>query len=122
MRTYSQVGACLVGTAKKRLLLSMLLLSACDKSQKSFHAYFFGRALLVLPLQELALIQQMLPEELLLLIFSQLPSYGLGPVQCTCKQWKAVSSYPSLWKAACMEAFQASGYEENCKIVRSGHR
>ena len=83
----------------------MLLSSACGNSHKSSQAYFIRRTLLVPPLQELAPIQQMLPEELLLLIFSKLPSYGLGPVQCTCKQWKAVSSYQSLWKAACMEAF-----------------
>lgn len=72
--------------------------------------------------QELALIQQMLPEEMMLYIFAKLPVSVLGFSQCVCKQWKTVGASPSLWRAACDDAFFDSDKGTNTQLVREKYR
>lgn len=55
---------------------------------------------------ELAPIQAMLPDELLLIVLSHVNSYTLGSVACVCRHWRALVEHPRLWEAACTEAFR----------------
>ena len=50
---------------------------------------------------ELSLIEQLLPEELLLHIFERLPITALGTAQCVCAQWRRVGATQTLWRRAC---------------------
>jgi hypothetical protein len=71
---------------------------------------------------ELALIQRLLPEEILLLIFGKLDAISVAAAQCVCRQWRAVGAGPSLWRAACMGAFPFSTPQENAQLVRLKYR
>lgn len=51
---------------------------------------------------ELSLIEQLLPEELLLAVFARLPITSLAAAQCVCGQWRRVGGAPPLWRRACM--------------------
>lgn len=51
---------------------------------------------------ELSLIEQLLPEELLLSILARLPITSLAAAQCVCSQWRRVGAAPPLWRRACM--------------------
>jgi F-box-like len=89
----------------------------------------WGQTHAIVPLQifdvflpQLGLIQQLLPDEMVFLIFSHLDSYSLGAVQCVCKSWAHIAAAPALWQAACMEAFKSSGLEANAQLVHSHYR
>ncbi|MQL72756.1 hypothetical protein Taro_005089, partial [Colocasia esculenta] len=66
-----------------------------------------------------ALIHHSLPDELLFEIFSRMPPYSLGRAACVCRKWRYTVRNPTLWRAACLKAWQASGASENCRIVQS---
>ena len=51
---------------------------------------------------ELSLIEQLLPEELLLHIFERLPITALAAAQGVCRQWRRVGAAQPLWRRACM--------------------
>lgn len=53
----------------------------------------------------LSLIEEMLPDEMLLHIFKHLSVTNLAIAQCVCHQWRYVGASPSLWRNACMDAF-----------------
>lgn len=67
---------------------------------------------------ELALIQRLLPEELLLKTFALLGPYALGRVACVTKQWRTLSHHSGLWKPACLEAFAADGESKLEALLR----
>ena len=69
------------------------------------------------PEKELSLIEKLISEELLLLVFNRLPLASLGAAQVVCRQWRAVGGSPSLWRAACAEAFQAAVGPSNEEVV-----
>jgi hypothetical protein len=71
---------------------------------------------------ELALIQKLLPEELVLKIFELLDPYVLGRLACVCSQWRSWTMYSPLWKAACFEAFQADDPAERTALQRRLYR
>jgi len=71
---------------------------------------------------ELALIQKLLPEELVLKIFELLDPYVLGRLACVCTQWRAWTMYSPLWKAACFEAFQSDVPAERAALQRRLYR
>ncbi|PRW56111.1 F-box 7 [Chlorella sorokiniana] len=71
---------------------------------------------------ELALIEQLLPEELLLHIFERLPIIGLATAQLVCRQWRRVGAAQPLWRRACMNAFFTSTPEQNAALVRAQYR
>lgn len=71
---------------------------------------------------QLAPIQRLLPEELLLRVFDFLPSYALGMAQCVCSHWRAVGAAPRLWEAACNDAFADSSRGKNIELLRSQFR
>lgn len=71
---------------------------------------------------ELAPIQRLLPEEVLLLVLGKLPIAALGAAQCVCRQWRAVGNSPCLWRRACLEAFYNSDLETNSRLVRTQYR
>lgn len=71
---------------------------------------------------KLAPVQVLLPEELLLLVFSKLTVTGLGAAQCVCRQWRAVGNSQGLWQQACLEVFHNSNFEQNCKLAKSQFR
>jgi len=71
---------------------------------------------------ELALIQKLLPEELMLKIFELLDPHVLGRLACVCSQWRAWTMYSPLWKAACVEAFQADQPAERAALQRRLYR
>lgn len=72
--------------------------------------------------RELSLIEKLLPNEILLLVFARLPVSSLGAVQCVCHQWRMVANYPSLWRAACMEAFCHVSPHVNDRLLKQFHR
>jgi hypothetical protein len=74
------------------------------------------------PQVELALIQKMLPDEMLLLVLSKLPITALGAAQCVCRHWRMLGNSPCLWQRACLEAFYNSDLATNCKLVRTQYR
>jgi F-box protein 9 len=67
-------------------------------------------------------IQKLLPDEMLLLIFSKLPIGSLGAAQCVCQQWRAVGAAPSLWLSACQEAFPDVDSSEGAAQMRDKYR
>lgn len=54
---------------------------------------------------ELALIQRVLPEEVMLSIFQRLSPYVVGRCSLVCRQWRLLADHPRLWERACKEAF-----------------
>ncbi|KAK9831468.1 hypothetical protein WJX81_008220 [Elliptochloris bilobata] len=72
---------------------------------------------------ELAPIQQLLPEEMLALVLSHLPSaYALGAVACVCRGWRSAAQNPALWRAACARTFSELQHDELARLVRLSHR
>ncbi|PSC69046.1 F-box 7 [Micractinium conductrix] len=71
---------------------------------------------------ELSLIEKLLPEEMLLYVLQFLPIHGLAAAQIVCRQWRSVGGSPSLWRAACMDAFFTSTVEQNEDLVRRQYR
>lgn len=63
--------------------------------------------------RKLGLIEQMLPDEMLLHVFQRLSVTNLGIAQCVSKQWRSIGSTPSLWRSACLEAFYKPGEHIN---------
>jgi hypothetical protein len=74
------------------------------------------------PQGELSLIEQLLPEELLLLIFERLPIVSLAAAQCVCHAWRRVGGAQPLWRAACRDAFFSTPMEHNAALVRQLYR
>jgi len=68
---------------------------------------------------ELAPIQKVLHEELLIRIFSHLPPVALGKVACVCKGWRDICTTPKLWNAACQITWQTHGEDFNRELVHS---
>ncbi|KAG1672950.1 hypothetical protein FOA52_012395 [Chlamydomonas sp. UWO 241] len=66
---------------------------------------------------ELAPIQIMLPDEMLLLVLSKLTAYDLGAAACVCRDWMEVIQHPKLWEVACTEAFQMQ-YPDRAALSR----
>jgi hypothetical protein len=50
---------------------------------------------------DLSLIEQLLPEEMLLHIFERLPIASLAAAQLVCRQWRSVGDTQTLWRRAC---------------------
>ena len=74
-------------------------------------------------LQVLAPIQQLLPEEMLALVLSHLPTaYDLGAVACTCRGWRTSAHNPALWRGACARTFQELQPDALARLVRLNHR
>ena len=72
---------------------------------------------------ELAPIQQLLPEEMLALVLSHLPTaYDLGAVACTCRGWRTSAHNPALWRGACARTFQELQPDALARLVRLNHR
>lgn len=72
--------------------------------------------------RELSLIEQLLPNEMLLLVFAQLPLSSLGAVALVSRQWRGVAAAPSLWRAACADAFALCPAEVNERLLFKFHR
>ncbi|CAA6663811.1 unnamed protein product [Spirodela intermedia] len=68
---------------------------------------------------ESSLMHRCLPDELLFEIFSRMPPYALGKAACVCRKWRYTIRNPTLWRAACLKAWQASGALENYRILQS---
>ncbi len=60
------------------------------------------KCVISVPQGELSLIEQLLPEELLLHIFERLPITALATSQLVCRQWRRVAATQTLWRRACM--------------------
>ncbi len=96
---------------------------------------------------ELAPIQEMLPDEMVMHILARVSPYSLGAVACTCSHWKMLAEVrdnlhahrtarvswrkaifcaqrPKLWETACDEAFQQQIPEkhERAALVRHSFR
>jgi len=54
---------------------------------------------------------------MLLLVFAWLPIASVATCQVVCKQWRTVGETPSLWQAACTEAFRLSPQETNERLL-----
>lgn len=67
-------------------------------------------------------IQKLLPPEVMLLIFSQLPIASTARAQCSCRQWYRLGLAPDLWRTACQEAFQRCSYKRNSWLLRREYR
>ena len=72
--------------------------------------------------RQLSLIEQLLPNEMLLMVFSKLPIHALGSASIVCRQWQAVASSPSLWRTACLDAFRYAPADTNERILHKFHR
>jgi F-box protein 9 len=70
----------------------------------------------------LSLIETLLPDEMLVAVFARLPVASLGAAQCVCRQWRCVGGAPTLWAAACGEAFQRADAATNARLLRTAHR
>ena len=68
------------------------------------------------------MIETLLPNEMLLMVFAKLSMSSLGVVQLVCKQWKAVGDTPSIWRSACLEAFNNFPLETNERLLYKFHR
>jgi len=67
---------------------------------------------------ELAPIQKLIPEELLVEILRLLPTYTLGKVAVVCRQWRGAVKHPSLWEKACRTGYGLAGWELSKRLVR----
>lgn len=54
----------------------------------------------------LSLIEQLLPDDLLLYIFSWLPIQSQAFCRCVCKSWNRIGEERVLWKSACQRIFR----------------
>lgn len=63
-------------------------------------------------------IQDKLPHEIMMKLFSKLGPYGLGVVSCVCRQWYILAQYPQLWCKACLDVFAESTIEENVQLLK----
>jgi F-box protein 9 len=64
----------------------------------------------------------LLNNEMLLLIFAKLPIATVSACQVVCKQWRTVGETPSLWRAACKDAFRLSPQETNERLLFNFYR
>jgi len=71
---------------------------------------------------QLALIQQLLPEEMLATVLGHLSAYDLGAVACACRGWRAAAHNPALWRAACTRAFPGLLPDALARAARLNHR
>ena len=72
---------------------------------------------------ELAPIQQLLPDEMMALVLSHLPSaYALGAVACVCRNWRDAAQNPTLWRTACARTFPELQHDALARLVRANHR
>ena len=67
---------------------------------------------------ERSLVETVLSEEILALVFSYLPPKYLGILQCVCQMFWNAAQAPSLWKAACVDAFAAVSQGVNERLLR----
>lgn len=64
----------------------------------------------------------MLPEEVLVLVFSALPPHALAAAACVCMGWRTTAETPSLWRAACLKAFASTSLEANLHMLKKNHQ
>lgn len=70
----------------------------------------------------LSLVEAKLGDDLLLQVLQRLPVSALGAVQCVCLQWRRVGCAPTLWRAACLEAFQSHDLATNCRLLKQSYQ
>ena len=68
---------------------------------------FSGKENVFLKVVELAPIQRLVPDDLMLKIFAYLPPYQLGRLSYVCFSWRDYVKDSTLWERHCREAFQA---------------
>lgn len=66
-----------------------------------------------------SLLQRLLPEELLINVFTLLTPTELAAAQLVCRQWRRASLFPDLWKTACEEAFRIPNLVESLSMART---
>ncbi len=54
---------------------------------------------------------------MLLLIFARLPITAIGACSVVCRQWRTVGDTPSLWQAACKDAFRLTPQATNDSLL-----
>eukprot|EP00850_Spirogloea_muscicola_P017173 SM000145S00790 [mRNA] locus=s145:38717:41309:- [translate_table: standard] len=70
------------------------------------------------PQKDSSLLHRTLPDELLLEVFARMSPIVLGQAMCVCRQWRFAARSPVFWRAACLKAWQATGAEENEKMLQ----
>lgn len=55
-------------------------------------------------------------------VLSRLPITSVAAAMGVCRQWRGVAASPSLWRAACAEAFQQCDPATNERLLRQFHR
>ena len=80
----------------------MPLAAAPAASPRLVNMFRLTKCVISVPQGELSLIEQLLPEELLLHIFERLPITALATAQLVCRQWRRVAAAQPLWRRACM--------------------
>ena len=67
--------------------------------------------------QPLGLMQRMLPEELLLEIFMAMNTVTVSRAACVCRQWRLQSQHQSMWRAACLKAWEYRETKRETEIM-----
>eukprot|EP00884_Botryococcus_braunii_P021409 jgi/Botrbrau1/7952/Bobra.9_2s0110.1 len=65
-----------------------------------------------------SLLQRLLPEELLIHVFTFLGPADVAIAQLVCRQWRHAGLFPDLWKLACEEAFRIPNRGEAMSMAR----
>ncbi|CAM6109261.1 unnamed protein product [Calypogeia fissa] len=74
------------------------------------------------PVHDPSLLHRMLPDELLFEIFLRAAPYALGRGACVCRKWRYSILAPTLWRRACLKAWQVFGVQQNEFIVQHSYQ
>lgn len=75
------------------------------------------------PVPDPSLLHRVVPDELLHDVFARMDPRTLGRAACVCRKWSYLARMPSLWRSACLHAWQAWSRRENerrCQALFSG--